>query len=150
MMRAWELRWSNSETRAKNLSTTPANTRMAIRAGILGNSLFRVPFHPYFDAFLLDFHFRLKQRGTQPHSRRSQAFRKLRPDSGGAESSSNLPVLIQASALKNKNILHGEKVSVHARDLGYGDDLARAVSEARDLHHGMHSRSDLVTNSALW
>ena len=41
------------------------------------------------------------------------------------------------------------QIVVHAGDLGNGDDLAGAVGEARDLHHGMHRGSDLVAHGAL-
>src|ERR1700678_1827789 len=130
MMRARELRWSNSETRANAPRATTTDTSNAIRSGIRYRTL-------------LNFHFGVEQRRTQPRPGRSQTFRELRPHSGSAEGATNFAVFVDARAFKHENILHGEKVSVHARDLRNGNDLARAVGEACDLHHGMHSRGDL-------
>src|SRR5208283_4101926 len=134
MRRARALRWSIREPAAKTARATTIKTRSAISA-CSGRQSYFGP--------------RFKQSGTEAGSISGQAIGKLRADPSGAEGPPYFSIFVDGATLEDKNILHGDGLTIHAGDLGNRDDLAGAVRETGHLDDGVNRGGDLMADGAL-
>src|ERR1035441_2102476 len=97
----------------------------------------------------LDLHPRFEEFGAEAATGGGEALGEMRRTTSGVEGTAHLSALIDAAAVKNKNVLQRDRVSFHPDDLGNGYHLARTVGETRDLDDGVDGVRDLLANGTL-
>src|SRR5690348_9937515 len=139
--RACERRSSNSDATANTPAATRTKTTTAISAMIMA----------VLPAFSLAsyLHHRFEHRGTDAAACRRQPVGKLGADAGGAVHAPHLAAFRHSLAFEDKDVLHGNDVAFHARDLRNRSHLAGAVRHAGNLHHGVDGGRNLLPHGAL-
>src|SRR3990172_2463645 len=82
--------------------------------------------------------------GAEMDPRGVDGVEELRPNPGRPVLSQHLPVPIDAALLEDENVLHHDHVSLHPRDLAYGDDLAGPVAHPGQLEDDVQRGGDLL------
>src|SRR5215207_4882528 len=90
-----------------------------------------------------------KEDSRQLHAVLLQPLREARADAGRAVAADDPAVLVHALALEVEDLLHRDRLALHAGDLGDGGDAARAVGEARGLYDEVERGGDLLAHRAV-
>src|SRR5207253_921883 len=90
--------------------------------------------------FLIDFHNLFEKVLRQHDSSDSQFLEEARADAARPKRSDDVAVRPHAAAGEGKDVLHGDDVALHPRNLGDIDHAPGAVAHARDLDDNTDGR----------
>src|SRR6185437_15188283 len=139
--RACERRSSNSDATANTPAATSTKTTTAISAMIM-------LLLPAAGAASY-LHYGFEHRRAHAAACRRQPVSELGAYAGRAVHALYLATFRHSLALENEDVLHGNDVALHARNLANRGHLAGAVGHARNLHHSVDGGGDLLPHGAL-